>query len=149
MKGLEACASEASYLSTMRIGMQGSRQVCVVDIMQFVTFLSKTLSQDTLKPKLIYHELKSMNHDTLKSFNAECAGAMYCATLGPLDCIWLPSGWFFYEKVNPSRDCIGFKIAVLCNSAESVLDDICQHLKSTGSNTEALQAVIDCLALSA
>jgi len=71
---------------------------------------------------------------------------LYYATVGPQDCLSLPAGWFFAEKVS-TVDTFGVRVQRLRSADLDTLDKLNVIFMGQNKPNEILQAAIDLLTL--
>ena len=75
-----------------------------------------------------------------------CSWAFLHATVAPVDMLYIPPGWAFYDKVN-NNGCIGVRSVHLTPSHLELLDKLSKYLISCQSANTSLQRAVDCLAM--
>ena len=143
--------SELNYLGTYRLQVLGSRKIVCVEAVATLKYLDKDKSQaqplSTMRD--VHTWLKTATNDNGKNYISS-GGAMYHATLGPGDAMWLPPGWVYYDAAQAGKDkaCINLRIQTLAQGHHDSLVKLLETLKKRGKfNSEKLAQIVDKLVL--
>eukprot|EP00959_Pyramimonas_sp_CCMP1952_P147090 3078589-Pyramimonas_sp.AAC.1 len=99
-----------------------------------------------MKPKHVYEWMKAATHDDWKRYKAASGQAIYVATVGPKDIVYMPAAFVFYEKIGPA-DFAGVRMVIIQKSQSQVLEEIQRFLISVNSQHPLLDMAVDTLAM--
>ena len=147
-QGQRICATEMNHLATFRLQLKGTRTVVMVSLQQLVQFLALSLTLKSLTLKEVYNQFKIMSDDKLREFLSSNPGdnKLYYCTVGPLDIVYVPTGFIFYEKVG-NNDSVGVYARTIMVGSLPAYEMICRHLALVGKGMPVTQAVLDTLIL--
>ena len=140
---------EHSYLRTFRLIFEGTREVYCMPGFVLMSYLS-ALSADKLMPTV--GQLKSIvSKWTVQDLEAfmqadKAKNAVFRATVGPNDCLCLPAGWYFLEKIG-GHDILGMRLQMLAHCDLDTLDRLNTIFIGQGKPSHLVQAAIDCITL--
>ena len=144
-KNTEQCSGESGHLTTARLQTKGSRMVLIARTLELVAHAKKSsgTSMDLMQSRRI---LKDMSVEAAQSYMK--TSSLFAATIGPGDCLFIPAGCTFYEKVY-SADVIGVRFQVISQKEEPVLNSLNMWLIEGSVPNLSLQRAIDCLVTAA
>ena len=89
-----------------------------------------------------------MSDDKLREFLSSNPGdnKLYYCTVGPLDIVYVPTGFIFYEKVG-NNDSVGVYARSIMVESQPAFEVICQRLVLVGKVVPVTQAVFDTMSL--
>ena len=90
-KAGETCSAEGNHMPTFRFTIKGARQLVAVPLAPLIEYLLRTHRPGGLSMRLVYHSFKSMKAEELNEFLSTSNAAMYQATVGPNDLLYMPS----------------------------------------------------------
>ena len=141
--GAETASAEVGHLASVRLQTEGTREVLCVSSTGLWNHLNKpgvTMSIDTL-----CSWLKAASQEDLQGLR-DGGNEIFCATLGPMDALYLPAAHVFVESVGRA-DCIGARCSLLLQAHVPALQALNMNLLSAKDGNELLQAAIDGMAL--
>ena len=144
--GLEGINGEVAQLPTVRLGVQGTREVVCFDPMVVLPVVKaqKSESSSLLKPVEIRKWLRTATRDDFAKLPESSA---VVATVSASDMLYLPATWIYWERVTGSVDFVGLKTSWLSPKYTDILDGFRQYLISVGKTSDLLQQVVDTLVM--
>ena len=144
--GLEEINGEVAQLPTVRLGVQGTREVVCFDPMVVLPVVKaeKSQSSSLIKPVVIRKWLKTATRDDFAKLPESSA---FVATVSVSDMLYVPARWIYWERVTGSVDFVGLKTSWLSPRYTDILDGFRQYLISVGKTSDLLQQVVDTLVM--
>jgi hypothetical protein len=138
------CSPEYGHIANIRLGIKGVRYIVLAPTFLLMQALSS--GPGLIDPGKLNHWLKTVTTDGMTAFMSKSdAHKIYYATVGPGDCVFVPAGYIFYERVTAGGDFIGLRQPLLGLKSLPVLKEIHSKLEIT---SEALLRAMDCLTIS-
>jgi hypothetical protein len=144
--GRTTASAENGHLASHRLGFKGTRRMICTQTLPLLEFLTGTGAKVELQK--CYHWLKTVTTDAAKLYiEADTTKhAIYHATVGPGDVLFLPAGWAFVEVIG-TQDFIGVRRQHISGADKVVLSEINRWLLSVEAPNATLQRAVDCLTM--
>ena len=142
-------AFEASQLHTFRLTFEGTRELCCLPGHALMTFMAEQTA-DKAMPTVrgMASFLRSWTVEMAREFKEKdpATNLLYFATVGPQDCLSLPAGRCFAEKVS-TVDTFGVRVQRLRSADLDTLEKLNVIFMGQKKPNEVLQAAVDLLTL--
>ena len=147
-KSGESISGEFGHQSCIRLCWKGTRRVVLLKTMDIAKFLANDGGgRASVTMQKVYNFVKTVSSEVLKKFNEAYPDSSQHATIGPLDALYIPSGWVFGERLQGNDDYIGLRMPIVVGSLLEPMQTLNEQLIACGKPNEILQSTIDRMVL--
>lgn len=140
----ESVSGEFGHQSCIRLCWKGTRRVVLLKTMDIVKFLANDgVGRASVTMQKVYNFVKTVSSEVLKKFEEAHPDSTQHATIGPLDALYIPSGWVFGERLQGNDDYIGLRMPIVVGSLLEPMQALNEQLIACGKPNETLQSTID------